>query len=70
MSFAVLGIVPAPYYFGIKNDSGDVYVKTDLRTDRSFQYTVSFITVSHVNLFIRICISLDFMTSCFLIAFY
>lgn len=66
----MLGIVPAPYYFGIKNDSGDVYVKTDLRTDRSFQYTVSFIAVSRVNLFIRIGISLDFITSFFLIAFY
>ena len=35
------GIIPAPYFFDVKEDSGEVRLKADLRTDTSFVYIVS-----------------------------
>jgi len=34
-------MVPAPYFFGVQQDSGKVYVKSDLRSDKGFTYIVS-----------------------------
>ena len=35
------GIMPAPYFFEVREESGEVVLKADLRNDRQFQYIVS-----------------------------
>ena len=35
------GIMPAPYFFEVREESGEVVLKTDLKSDRQFQYIVS-----------------------------
>ena len=40
MVYGIEGIVPAPYFFDVR-ESGQVYVKSSLRNDRGFVYVVS-----------------------------
>ncbi len=35
------GIIPAPYFFEVREESGEVILKSDLKSDRGFQYIVS-----------------------------
>ena len=35
------GIMPAPYFFEVREESGEVVLKADLKNDRQFQYIVS-----------------------------
>ena len=35
------GIMPAPYFFEVREESGEVVLKADLKSDRQFQYIVS-----------------------------
>ena len=41
MKYGVEGFVPAPYLFGVRESTGQVYVKTSLRNDKGFEYVVS-----------------------------
>ena len=36
-----MGVVPAPYFFGIDHQTGQINVKTDLRNDKGFEYIVT-----------------------------
>ncbi len=35
------GIIPAPYFFEVREESGEVVLKADLKSDKGFQYIVS-----------------------------
>ena len=36
-----MGDIPAPSLFKVNSRSGDIAIKTDLKTDDAFEYTVS-----------------------------
>ena len=41
MKYDVDGFVPAPYFFGVRESTGQVYIKSSLRNDKGFEYVVS-----------------------------
>ena len=42
------GIMPAPYFFEVREESGEVVLKGDLKADREFQYIVSPFYIVHI----------------------
>lgn len=40
MIYGVVGDMPAPTFFGINENSGQIYVKSNLRTDTNMEYKV------------------------------
>ena len=39
--YEIVGDIPAPSLFKVNSRSGDIAIKTDLKTDDAFEYTVS-----------------------------
>jgi protocadherin Fat 4 len=49
LRYDITGVVPAPYYFVINKETGEVYVMNSLMADKSFNYTVSAIVYDDAN---------------------
>ena len=43
IQYGVIGDFPAPYFFYVDPTSGEVFVKSGLKSDKAFSYTVSLI---------------------------
>ena len=41
LRYRMTGIIPAPYFFYIREDTGEVFIKTSLRNDKTTTYIVS-----------------------------
>ena len=41
LKYRIVGTVPAPFFFGVIEETGQIFAKTNLMTDKNFIYNVS-----------------------------
>ena len=49
MIYKIIGDMPAPTYFGIRNTTGALFIKADLKDDTLFTYLVAIVEIKAQN---------------------